>query len=704
MKEQHETARRRTGRWMGLLLGLSLGAVGLAESRAAGLLVADGGFGGILEIKEQDVQVTINNGIAVTQVTQVFLNTENRQVEALYTFPVPRGASVANFSMWIQGKEMVGEVLKKQRAREIYNSYKQKRRDPGLLEQVDYRTFEMRIFPIAANAEQKVEITYYQELEYSDDWATYVYPLATATRSDIDARTTGRFSIGCEIKSPIPIVALESPSHPQEFVITSHTDGAWQADLEVTGGSLHRDVVLAHHLSRPKTGMDLLTSRQTKEDGFFCLTLTAGEDVGVDDEGMDYVFVLDVSGSMADQGKLLISKDSVTAFIDELGDQDRLEVMTFNSQPILAFESLQPATAAQRSAAHAFLNSAAAKGGTILRPALQTAYKYASADRPLNVVVLSDGLTEQRERQTLLELIQQRPGNTRVFCIGIGNDVNRPLLEQLADDAGGLAAFVSRGDNLKRQAELFRRKLMRPVATAVQISFDGIEVRDLEPKVMPNLYWGSPIRLYGRYQGAGSGQVRLRASLNGVEINETATLQFPEIDRSNPEIDRLWATHRIDQLLKQADRAGNRAAVTDEVIRLGEDFSVVTEYTSFIVLENDAEYRRWKIDRRNLKRLENDRAALRERRERFDAIREKAMADLGPQAVETIATPATQLAANRVNQGVAPSPQSRSTSKSSKNQSWDIGTGPVGPLGVGLTLWMLRRRRRQTASSLSETK
>src|SRR5262252_6898102 len=114
-------------------------------ARGAGLLIADGGFGGALEIKEHSARVTVNNGIAVTEVTQVFQNTESRPVEALYTFPVPRGASVAGFSMWINGKEMVGEVLEKQRAREIYNSYKQMRRDPGLLEQTDYRTFEMRI-------------------------------------------------------------------------------------------------------------------------------------------------------------------------------------------------------------------------------------------------------------------------------------------------------------------------------------------------------------------------------------------------------------------------------------------------------------------------------------------------------------------------------------------------------------------------------
>src|SRR5689334_17176464 len=142
--------KRHLKRYLGLLLA---GVTCLAVSstctlHAAGLLVADGGLGGLLEMKEHDVKVTINNGVAVTKVTQVFLNTEKRQVEALYTFPVPKGASVSNFSMWINGKEMVGEVLEKKRAREIYNSYKRVNRDPGLLEQVDFRTFEMRIFPI----------------------------------------------------------------------------------------------------------------------------------------------------------------------------------------------------------------------------------------------------------------------------------------------------------------------------------------------------------------------------------------------------------------------------------------------------------------------------------------------------------------------------------------------------------------------------
>src|SRR6185503_8187426 len=256
----------------GLLAAVALGATVLpATTRAAGLLIADGGLGGVLEIKEHNVQVTVNNGIAVTKVTQVFHNTEKRQVEALYTFPVPKGASVANFSMWINGKEMVGEVLEKKRAREIYESYKQTRRDPGLLEQTDFKTFEMRIFPIAPDADQKVQITYYQELDVDHDWATYIYPLATSSRKELTSRSSGKFAFGLEVKSAIPITAMESSSHAEGFVVAKHTENYYQASLETANGSLARDIVLAYQLSRPHTGVDLITSTHDGEDGYFCL-------------------------------------------------------------------------------------------------------------------------------------------------------------------------------------------------------------------------------------------------------------------------------------------------------------------------------------------------------------------------------------------------------------------------------------------------
>jgi Ca-activated chloride channel family protein len=624
---------RHTGP-LGLVL-LALVALFAAPPRAeaGGLLVADGGLGGRLEILSHDVDVTVNNGIAVTHTEQVFRNTEDRVVEALYVFPVPKGASVADFSMWINGREMTGEVLEKERAREIYESYKRTRVDPGLLEQVDYRTFEMRIWPIAAGAEQRVKVTYYQELDVDHDTATYVYPLATTTVDDrADTTVQGRFSFNFQGRAAVPVTGLESPSHPNDFVINQPSANAVTASMELAGGSLAEDVVLHLTAERPMTGVDVIANKTGKEDGFFQLTLTAGEELEeAFDSGMDYVFILDVSGSMREDRKLQISTDAAAKFVEALGEKDRFEILTFNSGLASLFNELTTADAASFAAAERFLADQRAGGGTRLRPAFEAAYRYATdADRQLNVVILSDGLSEQASTAELTQLINQRPNSARVFCIGVGNDVNRPLLEQIADRSGGLAAFVSPQDDLGRAAAAFRRKLVRPVATDLSITVSG-ETYDVTPGEMPDLFHGSPVRLYGRYVDGGRTKVTLSANVMGRDVTRSITVDLPDQSDANPEIERMWAWHRIDELLKKDDRAGSRSAATiAEIVRLGEGFSIVTEYTSFIVLENDAEYQRWNIERRNALRIERDRAAQAEVRREFERLREKAAADVGP--------------------------------------------------------------------------
>lgn len=687
--------------------------VAAGTTRAAGLLLADGGFGGALEIVEHDVQVVINNGVAVTRVNQVFRNLEAREVEALYTFPVPKGASVADFSMWINGKEMTGEVLEKQRAREIYDSYKQKRRDPGLLEQVDYRTFEMRVYPIAAKAEQRVSITYYQELDVDHDACTYVYPLATVTRPAVDSRTTGKFAFSCEVKSAIPIAALDCPSHPGQAALAKHTEDYAQASLESKGGQLDRDIVVVMSLQRPKTGLDVVASRRGDEDGYFLMTLTAGEDLGKFDVGADYVFLLDVSGSMAQDAKLVTLKGSVGAFVRALGPDDRFEIVGFNVQPLPLFRALRPANDANLAEAARHLEEQTARGGTVLNPAMTLAYQYGDPDRPLNVVVLSDGMTEQRERAELLGLIQRRPRNARVFCIGVGNDVNRPLLEQLAEDSGGLAAFVSRGDNFERQAIAFRRKLLRPAASGLRFRIEGVETYDLEPAVLPDLYFGSPVRVYGRYKRGGPVKVQVQADVRGVEFRRTADLELPASAEENPELERMWAWKRVDRLLKQADRNDGRATVIPEIVALGEAYSIVTEYTSFLVLENDAEFARWKIERRNNLRMGNERAAQDRRRQMLETLRTQAAADLGPEAVARPVQAAPQVPAipasvqRAVPLQAARPVQAQPVAESRPRRSFDFdldlgggGSGPVGPLFVGAAAWLGRRRRRAAAAGV----
>ncbi len=349
-------------RFMFAATALAIPILSASSSSAAGLLIAEGGFGGVLEMKDHSVNVTINNGVAVTEVEQTFVNTEQRVVEALYTFPVPKKASVANFSMWINGKEMIGEVVEKERARQIYESYKQTRKDPGLLEQVDFKRFEMRIFPIAAGAEQRVRVTYYQELDFDHDWANYVYPLSTTTRTSQQDTTAQTFSFRMDVKSEVPITKMESPSHGEAMAVTAFEENLYRASLETSATQLDRDIVLAYQVSRPTTGLDAIASKEPGTDGFFQATLTVGDELAAAEKGMDYVFVLDCSGSMKNREKLSISQASIDSFIANLSPEDRFELISFNDIPQMHFGTLTPTNADNLAAVKDVLQTLQARG------------------------------------------------------------------------------------------------------------------------------------------------------------------------------------------------------------------------------------------------------------------------------------------------------------------------------------------------------
>ena len=699
---------------------LSLVAVAIASlsapmARAGGLLIADGGFGGVLKIQKQAVNVTINNGVAVTTIDQTFLNTEDRIVEALYTFPVPKGASVSNFSMWIGGKEMIGEVVEKKRAREIYESYKQTKRDPGLLEQVDFKRFEMRIFPIAANTEQRVRITYYQELDFDHDWATYVYPLATTSQKVASADTNaGEFSFALDVRSEVPIVEMKSPSHGDTVAVSEFRPELLRASLETANGDLNKDVVIAYKVKRPYTGVNVIGNRTQRDDGFMQLTLTVGEELEQKEAGMDYVFVLDVSGSMRNDRKLAVSGSSMMSFIENLSESDRFELITFNDIPEARFGKLTKADQLGFAQLKQELKSLRARGGTSLRPALETAYRYQDADRPLNVVVLSDGMTEEQESQQLMQLIQSRPAGTRVFAVGVGNEVNRPLLNDVAQRSGGLAAFLSGSDDFERQAAAFRRKLLRPAIEDVAITFDG-QVHDVVPKQLGSLYHGAPLRLYARYGTGGPTEVTITGTIMGSPFSKTAIVELPNQSDANPEIERMWASHRVDELMSGLRRDGKDREVEGEIVALCEEFSIVSEYASFIVLENDAEYKRWQIKRRNVVREGRDRAARQAVQQQLQRMREKAMASLGPDKADgkkpaqtTSFTPQNvRQAAPTTRRATAPAP--RVTQQPARNRTgFDLtprsgggGGGALDPisgllvLGLGGMGFAARGRRKE---------
>jgi Ca-activated chloride channel family protein len=289
----------------------------------------------------------------------------------------------------------------------------------------------------------------------------------------------------------------------------------------------------------------------------------------------------------------------------------------------------------------------------------------------------------------------------------------------MARESGGLAAFLSPGDDFDRQAKAFRRKLTRPAMSQLDLQFAGVEVYDVEPQQLPDLYHGSPVRIYGRYRAAGSLAATLSAEVLGKPVEEKFNAELPEADDANPEIERAWASHRVQRLMDEDRRSGSTGALRGPIVELCENYSIVSEYASFIVLENDAEYQRWAIEQKNVVRIGRDRSALEARREALRLRREKAVAAIGPEAAvdKSLATNTAtdDSTLNAAGQPAAPKQEARRIAESTprrSSQNFNFGKGnggggggaidPVSGMALlsfaGLAAWSARRRSRGGAT------
>jgi Ca-activated chloride channel family protein len=597
--------------WRRLALAVTLAlSVGMPVPtvQAAGLLTPTGAQQS-LAIESQKVDVTINNGVAVTTVTQVFRNDSPQRLEALYTFPVPREASVSNFSMWINGQEVIGEVLERQQARQIYQQVTRvERKDPGLLEQVDFKTFEMRVFPVPARGTQQIQITYYQPVDYDSGFGTYVYPLEMDEPAV--SLLSGELSLLVDVKSDIPLKRTWSPSHGEALVTAEMGPGRYRAGIEQSQGNLDRDFVLVYELEREQMGINVITSRDGLDDGYFLLLVTPGSAFDERYKPVNVTYVLDVSGSMRAAGKLDLARQAVAEGLKAMRDGDSFNIIAFNIAPVSL--AAQPLSVNDENLKRAgeFLAGLDGRGGTDIVPALEKALSMRLPEARNAILLLSDGQASDVENHApFLKTVRRGAGDTRIFSFGIGNEINRPLLDQLAVETGGLADYLSGQDEVQRKIRLMQMKLASPVAEKLVLQVEGVELRDVCPQALPNLYRGQQLALLGRYRGCGEAKLTISGEILGAPETLTAFVDFPEVNADNPQLERMWAWRKVDGLLSQVRQQGEAAALVRDVVSLGTKYSIVTPYTAFLVLENEAAYQRFAIERRNMARVSGERAA-----------------------------------------------------------------------------------------------
>ena len=570
-----------------------------------------------LPLKSTDVRVDISGVIADVVVTQRYKNEGTVPIEAKYLFPGSTRAAVNGLNVRIADRLITAQIREKQQARIEYDQARKEGKTAALLEQHRPNVFQMNVANILPGDDVLVELRYNELLVPTDGRYQFVYPTVVGPRyagtaSNAPSETTSgstpahaqafpaqpvlregevspsAFNLKVNLASPIGIQDIRSPSHAIDTAMDAGS-AAKRASVQLAGAasrvSNNRDFILDYRLAGNAIQSGVLLHRGEKENFFLAMVQPPQAVPQAAITPRDYVFVVDISGSMhgfpLDTAKALMRQ-----LLGNLRASDTFNVLLFSgSNRMLAPHSV-PATPANVNAAIRTIEQMGGGGSTELLPALRRVYAEPKApELARTVVVVTDGyVTVESEA---FALVRQHLGQANVFAFGIGSSVNRHLMEGLARAGMGEPFIVTRPDEAKAQAERFRKLIESPVLTSVKARFEGIDVYDVEPQQLPDVLAERPVIVFGKWrEHAGTTPPNLIVEGRAAHGPYTQTLPI-DVAADGPgtgALRLLWARHRIAALSDEEALTGGdaqKAAIT----KLGLDYSLLTQYTSFIAVD-----------------------------------------------------------------------------------------------------------------------
>ncbi|HYW69817.1 MAG TPA: VIT and VWA domain-containing protein [Pyrinomonadaceae bacterium] len=608
------------GTVLGLQLVQGLGPVALAQNPATqgALQVVDpnGAPKAVCPLKHTDVKAQISGFLSRVTVTQEFENPFKEKIEAVYTFPLPQNAAVDDMTMLVGDRTVRGKILRREEAQAVYEAAKNNGQTASLLNQERPNIFTQSVANILPGEQIKITISYVETLKYENGSYEFVFPMVVGPRyipgDAVDnARGTGfgpnttqvpdgstitprpapagmraghDISLDVFLDAGVPIDALTSRTH--EVNVDRAGDHQAHVSLKDLATIPNKDFILRYDVAGAKISDAVLTHAAGASGGFFTMILQPPERVTVEDvTPKELVFVLDTSGSMSGF-PIEKAKETMKLALDNLYPSDTFNLITFSGDEHILFPEPVPATKENLVKAQAFLETRQGSGGTEMMKAIKASMDPSDAQNHVRIVCfMTDGYVGN-DLQIIGE-VQKHP-NARVFSFGIGSSVNRYLLDNMAKYGRGEVEYVGLNDDGSAAARRFYERVRNPLLTDISIDWNGLPVSDVYPKSIPDLFGAKPVIVNGRYSGNGKGVIRLKGKMSGRDFVREIPVDFSQA-QSHDVLATLWARTRVDDLMSQDFAGAQRGVMNDEVkqniVQLGLDYRLMTQFTSFVAVE-----------------------------------------------------------------------------------------------------------------------
>ena len=553
---------------------------------AAGLLIPEDKKLPPLAMVNHRVTVEITDQVAITTLEQTFRNHTDRPLEATYLFPVPRGASVDKFTMWVDGKETGGELLDSKKAHGVYTEIVRRTQDPGLLEYLGNDLMRLRVFPVPAKGDQKVKLSFKSVAHQDAGVVEYIYPLKTDGKA---TRTLEDFSVKILLKSQRPLANVYSPTHA--ITVTKKGDREAAIEFARDQAMLDKAFQLFYGFSEKDIGLTpLLYKPITAEDGYFMFLVAPQVEAEKVKVARDLVLVLDTSSSMSEL-KMAQAKKALKYCLSQLGPDDRFGLIKFSTSVVKFRDALVPANKDYLERAVKWVDDLRVSGGTAIWPALDEALGMRPNDpgRPFTLVFFTDGLPTVDETNTdkiVKNVAAKNSAQTRIFTFGVGDDVNAAMLDQLADTTRAVCTYVRPAEDIEAKVTSLYAKISHPVLTDVKLATgDGVKLHETYPPRLPDLFHGTQLVVIGRYSGSGHTAIRLTGMVGGQTREFIYEVTFPEkTDGSKDFVEPLWARRKVGYLLDQIRANGEQKELVQEVTAIAKQYGIATPYTSYLVV------------------------------------------------------------------------------------------------------------------------
>ncbi len=541
-----------------------------------------------IERVRSDVRVELVDRVLRYEVTEVFVNRGSGLGEADYVFPLPGDAAFQDLRLSINGELVSGETLGAEEARRVYEEIVRRQKDPALVEWIGKGLLRARIFPLNPGEEKKVVVRFQSVAPREGDALRVDYFRGSAPSGQWRTGTEDRR--GDRVRRPsFTLLYPNDRMYGTAYSPTHDADVRRDGDrrrVELNGAT--SDVTVLIPVRRGNApAISVLTYAGGEDDRFALVTLSPPA-VATRRTSRDVTLVMDVSGSMSGR-KMEQARQSARRLLETLNPGDRFRIVDFSSD-VRTFpgRGFAPASSDRIREAQRYIADLEASGSTNISGALDEALHSPVDDERLSLVLfMTDGEATVGEKRpaVIADSVRAWRHGRRLFVFGLGADLNVSLLEQIALEGRGTAQFVRPEEDVERAVALAAARLSTPVLTDVRLRADGVQLRQVLPSESMDLFAGNDLVYLARYRGDGEGRITITGRTADGPITWTTTARFPERDRENRFVPRLWATRRVGYLSAERRRNGASRELDDEIRTLGERYGIPTELSSYLVLE-----------------------------------------------------------------------------------------------------------------------